>query len=266
MAKEKKKKKRDRGDGGFHTGDEGRAWAEKWNSEHGSSGRGMSRLKVNNKSKEPKKREALVIFMDDVCIFFPEHAGKVPGKKNRYFNKRCVGEDRVCGYCQEEIKVRMVFVPGTVINCTGFRNDDGERIRYFRQVVVFNSKDAATEFQLQRDKLVKEYGSEAPLKYTMWRFRRDQGKTAPATGTHFEFVRRFENKKAIKRYLEKKGVERDDWKAFLSSPDYAELFPKESDKQIKAFLGLGKRVNDDDDDDGYDDDVADDDDVENEAW
>jgi hypothetical protein len=213
----------------FVRGEKGFEISQKWDEERKSKGRGQSRYKL-----QPGER-GLFIILDDALVFYQEHAGQV-GKQ--FYKKPCIGDSEMCPYCETNERKTSAWIVGTIINFTGFENNDGDRVRYFKQQLVLTGQSAKDEMMECREKIKKEVGKENPLRMTVWEARRGKNKKSVATGDRFAYKGKW-SKKKLQAYLEKHKVERDDWDEFLSPLDYEELLEPETEKEARKFLGLG---------------------------
>jgi len=91
---------------------------------------------------------------------------------------------------------------------------------------------------------------------TRWEVRRGKNKKSLASGEYFEYKGAFKNKKELVAWLKEKGVDKEDWKEFLTPFDYEDVLAPETEAQARKFLGIptddgrpGRRRNDDDIDD-----------------
>lgn len=219
----------------FARGEVGRRMDEKWEEERQSQ-KNSSRPY----SLKPGKK-GIIVLLDDAELFYKAHTGKKG--KDQFYTKPCLeqaidehGNPSACPYCDEETRFVSIYVAGTAIDCTGFINDDDKKIAFFKRLFALKS-DAKNEFQEQRKALIKKYGKEEPLRLTMWEVRRGKNPKSLGSGEHFTFKGKFKSKKALKEWLEKRDVERDDWKEYLTPFDYEEVLKPETEEQARRFLG-----------------------------
>jgi len=197
-------------------------------------------------------KKGRILMLDDGLFFVMRHVKS--GKKD-HWTATCAGEEKDCRGCDDDIPLVDFYVAGTIINLTGFVNDEGKRIRYYKQALPLK-RNAKAEMLHQRERFKKKHGKEAPFAMLEWEVRRDPDPKSERTGTRFELIKRW-TKKKFKAFLESKGVTRDDWKEFLSPFDYEEVYAAPSDKEWDKLLGhkAGVRPGSQaDEDDGWDDD------------
>lgn len=256
MAKEKKRKSL------IYRGEEGMKKVEEWEKQAELSRRGG---KLNKKFKLAVNSKATGILIDDACVFVKMHTGIKVG--NGFHDKVCISELGPCPPCEEKLTVAGMLCAGTLINRTGFVNDDDERIKNYKQLLMLKG-EAKQEFLHQRSLLEKKYGKDDPLKLTIWKFRRGKDPKSINTGVHFECVGRISKARLIEK-LKADGVRPDSWEEFLKPFNYEEIFAPEDEETLRAFLGLGpskrkgknaKAELDEEDDYDVDDDLEDDED------
>jgi hypothetical protein len=204
-----------------------------------------------------------VLVKDKVLAYVVIHSGaKGAGKKKKPWWMSCLGDQGDCPACQEEIYVFTALCAGEVINLTGFKDDEGKRVRFFKQLLVLKS-DSKTEWLNQIEALKEARGEKFNVKYTLWNIRRSKDPRSPNCGTHFTFKKKFKNREAVIEYLEEKGAKVKDWDLYLANPEYKDIFKPRTAEQMRSFLGLGNKAVPGDEDDDYEDpdDMEEDDDL-----
>jgi hypothetical protein len=191
-----------------------------------------------------------VLLIDEALIPLTVH--EIYHGKNRKSDwEPCPQKD--CIACEDpDTKDAIPYLSfGTVINLTGFEDDKGKTVKLFKQLLVLKG-DAKVEFLRQREDLIKKYGKEDTLAWTVWNIRRGSDQKSLVTGQYFTFKTKTSKKKA-KEKLEKLGASPEDWKAFLEPLDYEALYTPKSNAELGKLIGAagGPRPgsNDDADDD-----------------
>lgn len=188
------------------------------------TGKGLRRYSVKQGER------GSFVFLDDAPYVIREHSYYKDGNWYNFFT--CISHLDTCPACEADMYASLTGF-FTVVDTTGFTGRDGKVFKNWKQIMAVK-KD---QLQIFRERAKDRGGL---LGWGVKTFRA-KGKTTPAIGSDFDFVRKIENLSTFFADELESGV----WSNGLDPYNYEEIFRELLREQVQRLVDLyGKETKD----------------------